>query len=107
MSTLNGLLAELGLANPEMHPERDVSHEADWIVDQPFVPVVGQCYEVAYGKVVQLGRERYARARIRIDGTDPSQWLDLDEGQMLDADLQQRPVRAYRPIHDPSAAAAH
>lgn len=104
MSTLNGLLAELGLANPEMHPERDVSQETEWIVNQPFVPTIGQCYEVAYGKVSQHGRERYARARIRIDGAQPSQWFDLDEGQVLAPFFQDCPVRAYRPIHNPSVA---
>lgn len=98
MSTLNGLLAELGLSNPEMHPEREAPHEAEWIVDQPFSPEEGLCYEIAYGKVNLRGRDMPVRARIRADGSAPSQWFDLDEGQPLDPELQSYPVRAFRPL---------
>ena len=98
MSTLNGLLAELGLASPEMHPEREAPHESDWIADQSFIPEPGQCYEVAFGKVLLQGQEVYGRARIRIDGHAPSQWFDIDTGKTLAAELQAYPVRAFRPI---------
>jgi hypothetical protein len=98
MSTLNGLLAELGLSTPEMHPEREAPHETEWIVDQPFVPEPGQCYEIAYGKVSFQGRDIHVRKRIRADGSTPSQWFDLDAGQPLDPELQTHPVRAFRPL---------
>ena len=98
MSILNGLLAELGLADPEMHPEREAAHDTDWIIDRPFNPEPGQCYEVAFGKVVLQGREVYSRARIRIEGQMPSQWYDLDHDNWLAPELQSYPVRAFRPI---------
>lgn len=104
MANLHGLLAELGLANPEMHPERDLSHESDWVVDQAFMPEPGQCYELAYGRVRLHGRDAYARVRIRADGILPSQWFDLDAGRALDPALQALPVRAYRPISGPSVS---
>lgn len=104
MANLHGLLAELGLANPEMHPERDVSHDSEWVVDQPFMPESGQCYELAYGKVTLHGREISVRARIRADGETPSQWIDLEQGQALDPTLQALPIRAYRPISESSAS---
>lgn len=106
MTNLHGLLAELGLATPEMHPERDVSHDAEWVVDQPFSPQPGQCYELAYGKVMLHGRDIHVRARIRADGTRPTQWFDLDEGQILDPTLQALPVRAYRPISESSPSSS-
>lgn len=102
MTNLHGLLAELGLANPEMHPEREASPDSDWIVDQSFMPEPGQCYEVAYGKLALAGGD-YVRARIRADGSSPSQWFDLDQGRMIDPALQLQPVRAYRPISPPSS----
>lgn len=104
MANLHGLLAELGLTTPEMHPERDVSHDSEWVVDQPFMPESGKCYELAYGKVMLHGREISVRARIRADGGAPSQWVDLDEGRTLDPSLQALPVRAYRPISEPPAS---
>jgi hypothetical protein len=107
MSTLNGLLAELGLSNPEMHPEREAPHESEWIVDQPFSPGEGLCYEIAYGKVNLHGRDMPVRVRIRADGSAPSQWFDLDEGRPLDPELQAYPVRAFRPLavcSDPPAS---
>ena len=105
MSILNGLLAELGLADPEMHSEREVAHDTGWIVDRPFNPELGQCYEVAFGKVLLQGREVAGRARIRIDGYTPSQWYDLDHDNTLAPELQSYPVRAFRPI-DPAAGAS-
>lgn len=98
MSSLSGLLAELGLADPEMHPERASGPKESWIVDLPFTPEPGQCYEVAFGKVILQGREVYGRVRIRADGPEPSQWFDLDAGRALDPELQSRPVRAFRHI---------
>lgn len=102
MANLHGLLVELGLADPEMHPEREVPHD-DWVVDRPFVPDAGQCYELAYGKVILQGHETPARVRIRADGDSPSQWIDLENGQVIDPALQTLPVRAYRPISNSSA----
>jgi len=108
MANLHGLLAELGLANPEMHPERDpeqyTAHETEWVVDRAFTPEPGSSYELAYGLVSLHGRDVHARVRIRADGASPSQWFDLDEGRPLEPELQARPVRAYRPISDSSAA---
>lgn len=106
MAILNGLLAELGLADPEMHPERETSSDAAWITDQPFNPEFGQCYEVAFGKVSVQGQEVYARSRIRIDGDRPAQWFDLDRNDKLDPELQSCPVRAFRPIATPHASSS-
>ena len=49
MATLHGILAELGIENPLMHPEPDASRASEWIVDRAFVPVEGKSYKLAYG----------------------------------------------------------
>lgn len=104
MANLHGILAELGLANPEMHPERDATHvnENDWVVDLPFTPEPGSCYELAYGLVPLHGRDVHARVRIRADGSSSAEWFDLDEGRPLAPELQARTVRAYRRLPDSS-----
>ena len=96
MDTLHGILAELGIAPPTLHPEREVHPEQHWIVDEPFEPVPGEAYELAYGKVLVDGGERHIIKRVRIDSVAPAAWLDLDTGALLDPELQALPVRGYR-----------
>ncbi len=93
MATLHGILAELGLENPIMHPEREPGHISDWIVDQEFVPLVGNTYELVFGS-----GDKGILKNIRIDGTTPDQWIDLGEGKPLDPALHAFDVKAYRQI---------
>lgn len=98
MATLHGILAELGIEPPDMHPEREPHHESDWIVDEMFLPVEGQSYQVTYGKIFFDGQHRYVLKRIRIDGPEPDDWLDLDQKKPLDRELQALAVKGFRPI---------
>ena len=98
MATLHGILAELGIESPDMHPEREIPHEFPWVVDEEFVPIEGTSYEVAYGRIPVDGNQRHVLKKIRIDGPTPDRWFDLDEGEMLAAHLQELPVRGFRRI---------
>jgi hypothetical protein len=98
MATLHGILAELGIESPTMHPEREVEHDTDWTANEDFVPVEGKSYQVVFAKLNFDGQHRHALKNVRIDGPEPSDWFDLDEGKPLDTDLQSCVVQAFRPI---------
>jgi hypothetical protein len=96
MASLHGILAELGLEPPDMHPEREIGHANEWIVDQDFSPVTGESYDIAYGRLMQNGEERPLVKHVRIDGPLPAQWVDLGTGEALEPELRQLPVKAFR-----------
>lgn len=100
MATLHGILAELGIENPAMHPEREVSRDrkSKWIVDEIFLPVEGESYELAFGKLFFDGEHRHVIKRVRIAGSQAGDWFDLDEGKPLDKNLQTAAVKAFRRI---------
>ena len=98
MATLHGILAELGIEPPAMHPERDASHHTDWITDEEFAPIEGKAYELAFGKILHAGEERPLIKRVRIDGPTRDNWFDLDAGRPLDSDLHAFNVRAFRKL---------
>jgi hypothetical protein len=98
MATLHGILAELGIEQPAMHPEREASRQTSWITDEEFTPVEGKAYELAFGKIRHAGEERALIKRVRIDGPTRGQWFDLDEGRPLDSDLHAFNVRAFREL---------
>jgi len=95
MDRLHGILAELGIAPPLLHPEREVRVDAQhWIVEEPFRPISGESYELAYGKSLDdSGDEHYIVKHVRIDDAT---WLDLDTGATLASEFQELPVLAYR-----------
>lgn len=97
MATLHGILAELGIEPPILHPEREVRY-AQWITNEKFIPVEGRSYELAFGKIRYAGEERHVIKRVRIDGPAPGNWFDLDEGRPLDSDLHAFMVKAFRPL---------
>jgi len=105
MATLHGVLAELGIEAPFMHPERE-AHGAQehgrsqWVVDQAFTPAAGRSYEIAYGAIPYGGENRPVVKRVRIDGQSPDSWFDLDAGKPLDSELQHYAVRGYRPLDE-------
>lgn len=66
--------------------------------DHPFVPVIGLSYEVYYGHVTIRGQSGWATAKIRVDGRDSSQWIDLDTGELLDPVFRAFVVQAFKPI---------
>ena len=97
MGTLHGILAELGIEPPLMHPERESSAKPGWIIDQPFVPVQGLSYELAYGNI-STGSKQPVIKKIRADGPAPADWFDLDEGMPLDPGLHACPIKGFRQI---------
>lgn len=106
MATLHGILAELGIEHPTMHPEREAHHEVSpdidaaggWIVDEEFAPVVGRTYQLAFGRIPFGGEHKPVLKSVRIDGATPDQWFDIDEERRLDQALHAFPVKAYRQI---------
>lgn len=99
MATLHGILAELGIEKPAMHPEREIPGASRWILDQLFIPIQGKSYEITYGKVaIDDGAPRHVIKKIRIDGPTASDWFDLGENKPLDKRLQALTVRGFRPI---------
>jgi hypothetical protein len=97
MSTLHGILSELGIAPPETHPERE-PHAPQWIVNEKFTPIQGKTYELAYGKIHFAGEEKHVIKRVRITGPAPDSWFDLDAAKPLDKALQAHEVKAFRLI---------
>lgn len=98
MSTLHGILAELGIDQPVMHPERPMPHPSAWMADEKFMPVEGKSYELAFGKIRYAGQERHVIKRVRIDGPESRNWFDIDEGRPLDSDLRAFMVKAFRQL---------
>lgn len=66
-----------------------------------FIPVVGKCYEIHFGKVTLNGQTGFWSARIRVNGAHPSQWLDIDTNHQLDPSLAVYVVQASREIQCP------
>lgn len=97
MATLHGILAELGIEYPSMHPEREVP-QTDWVFDEAFNPAQGSTYEVVFAKLNFDGQHRHVLKRIRVDGPARDQWIDLDHMEAIDDDLQESIVKAYRPM---------
>lgn len=66
-----------------------------------FVPEVGKCYEVHFGKITFRNETGYCVANIQVNGSDASQWTDLDTGKLLDPDIARYVVQAYKEIACP------
>lgn len=122
MANLHGLLAELGIEAPVMHPERAepvntqggngqaakdrAEARAAWIVDRPFEPVQGNSYEIAYGAIAYGSPEgvsdeterRTVIKKVRIDGLSVHEWHDLETGAPLEQALHAYPVRGFREL---------
>jgi hypothetical protein len=98
MSTLHGILTELGIESPRQHAQDETFAPQAWIVDEVFIPDPGHCYELAFGKLFFDGQHRHVIKRVRVDGEQPSQWQDLDEERPLDPELRSCPVKAFRVI---------
>src|SRR5688500_7869691 len=98
MGTFHSILAELGIENPVMHPEREPGHETGWIVEETFEPVVGKTYQLAFGRV-PFGRELRNMIRtVRIDGPESERWYDLDENRYLEEGVNVLSIKAFRRI---------
>ena len=63
-----------------------------------FIPEVGKCYEVHFGKITLNGRQAYVSARIRVLGGSPADWQDMDTNQQLDTNIAKFVVQAHREI---------
>ncbi len=98
MVSLHGILAELGIENPAMHPEREPHHASQWVVDENFTPIEGRSYELAFGRIPFGGEHQHVIRRVRIDGPTPDHWFDLDVDKPLDRSLRVYPVKAFRLI---------
>lgn len=66
--------------------------------DHPFVPVVGQLYDLHYGHVTIGSQSGFAMAKIRADGLESSRWIDLDTGKPLAPAFRALAVQAYKPL---------
>jgi len=96
MGTLHGILAELGIETPDMHPEREAATTSQWVVDEDFIPQAGKHYEIAFGRVPFGGQERHVIRRVYIDQLAPSGWIDQETGNPLDPQLATLPIKAFR-----------
>ena len=70
----------------------------NWTTGQAFVPNMGECYDVCFGKIQYKGQTGFWTARVRIDGMGSAQWIDLDTNQPLDPDLAKFVIQAFRSI---------
>jgi hypothetical protein len=79
----------------------------NWITGQVFIPEVGKFYEVTFGEVTFQGKKGIGTARIRVDGTDPSQWFDIDDQCKLPPELARYVVQGYRQLTVSTWAVIH
>jgi hypothetical protein len=96
MSTLHGILAELGIDSTATRPEREVSYTSQWVVDEDFIPQAGKSYEIAFGRVPFAGHEQNVTRRVRVEHVSTSGWIDQESGNPLDPELAALPVKAFR-----------
>jgi len=71
------------------------------ISNNSFLPTIGNCYEVHFGKITLNGQTGFCVANIKIEGNGTSQWIDLDTGQSLDPNIAKHVVQAYKDIQCP------
>jgi hypothetical protein len=76
-------------------------HMAAMVIGKAFTPLVGKCYDLRFGKIRLDEQEVYCSARIRVNGSLPSQWEDIDTGLPLDQRLSTHRIQAYREIPNP------
>lgn len=76
-------------------PKRVESCASTLISNEPFVPRIGRCYDVNFGRVT-IGNQTGAwSARIKATGPHPSKWIDLDTGEVLDSELRTFVVQSF------------
>ncbi|RZI44622.1 hypothetical protein EGT07_04200 [Herbaspirillum sp. HC18] len=98
MGTFHSIFTELGIDNPVMHPDREPGYETGWMVDEAFEPIIGKTYQIAFGRL-PFGREmRNVVRTVRIDGPEPEQWFDVDEGKRLEKGLNLNSIKAFRQL---------
>ena len=68
------------------------------IKSQAFSPIIGKSYEVHFGKITINNETGFGTARIRVEGTDASEWIDLDTGDVLDPNFAVYAVQAFEEI---------
>lgn len=71
---------------------------SEWITQPAFPAIVGLSYEVSFGKITYQGKFGDWTAKIRVGGNSRDQWIDLETGLPLDADLAKFVIQAYRPL---------
>lgn len=101
MSALHGILAELGIEAPHMHAGNAQETASQWVTDQPFAPVEGRSYELAYDALPGGGADGVhppLLKRVRIDGPSAGDWYDLEAGAPLAPELRQHAVRGFREL---------
>lgn len=96
MMSLNGILAELGLAHPTGQP--DPTMDREWTTEPRFHPEEGQCYELAFARIPQREGEPLVVKKVRADGPSAADWFDLDAQGPLDRRLYAYTVKAWRPL---------
>lgn len=72
---------------------------ASFITNTAFIPTIGKCYEVHYGKITINKKTGFYVARIKIEGDKKSEWIDLDTNKSLDPDVANYyTVQAYTEV---------
>lgn len=71
---------------------------ANMHIGKPFIPVIGKCYDIRFGKIKYKEQEALYSARVRINGISPAQWEDLDTGHPLDPGLGSHTIQAHKEI---------
>ncbi|MBI1891927.1 MAG: hypothetical protein HYS18_14870 [Burkholderiales bacterium] len=98
MSTLHGILTELGIERPALHADPEFMGHTDWISDLSFHPLPGHIYEVAFGQSPITDRDDLVIKRVRTDAASPGQWVDADTAALLPSSLREMPIVAFRAL---------
>lgn len=97
MASLHGFLSQLGIRMTQT-PLHEGTSGFSWITDQPFAPQLGQSYELVFVTGQATEGNNFMARKVRIDGTHPSEWFDLEERRMLDQAYPPSHIQAYRLI---------
>ena len=99
MAVLKDVLMKLGVDYPSTAATTPHSAEQPWITGCVFKPEIGAVYEVDFGQILVQDRTVCVTARLRIDGPNPQQWIDLDDEKPLSTDLAKFAVEGFRKVY--------
>ena len=71
---------------------------SELITGTAFIPEIGKCYEVHFGKLPIGAEGKFVSARVKINGSLPKDWQDIDTGKQLDPLISKYVVQAFKEI---------